>query len=180
MRNLFWIMEHKEITLSLRNSVGSDCRRLWGIAASYVTLYILDTFRTDHIRACSKIGGPFVLPDTVIPMFLFAQYIYKYEKMYSSLHSVVSLIQCRCRCTICWKSWGENDEKVLLHLRSVFLWKDWEGAPSFEQHVLPQWLIVSRLYLQNLGLLKVKHGYNHLSNGPEDHLTAFCHMPSLL
>ena len=30
MKNPFWIIEHKETTLSSRNSVGSGCRRLWG------------------------------------------------------------------------------------------------------------------------------------------------------
>lgn len=73
MKIPFWIMEHKEMTLSSRNSVGSGCRRLWGTAASCLSSYFLGTFGTDHIREHSKIDGPFVLPDTAILMFFLSK-----------------------------------------------------------------------------------------------------------
>lgn len=66
-------MEHKEMTLSSKNSVGSDCRRLWETDASCLSLYILGTFDTDHIREHSKIDGPFILPDTAILMFFLSK-----------------------------------------------------------------------------------------------------------
>lgn len=69
-----------------------------------------------------------------------------------------------------WESWGENDEKIFLHLCFIFFpWNEREGIP-FEEQVLLQWLNVSRLYLQSLVLMKVKHSDNHLSNGPENQL----------
>lgn len=68
------------------------------------------------------------------------------------------------------KAEGKNVEKILLHLCFIFfLWNKRERIP-FEEHVLLQWLNISRLNLQGLALMKVKLSDNHLSNGPENQL----------
>lgn len=64
MKNPFWIMEHKKMTLSSRNPAGSDCRG-YGKPLLPVYFHILYTcFFNGHIR---ELGYTDILPQLPQP-----------------------------------------------------------------------------------------------------------------